>query len=87
MYIFTIFDCVSEKAGNVFTTETIGEAERQFHDAIKNAAAGSLFNSHPQDFSLHLLGEVDLKKLEIVNTKAQKICNGRVTEKSAVGVA
>ena len=41
-YIFTIYDTISEKAGNIFTTDTIGEAERQFNDALSNAQEGSL---------------------------------------------
>jgi len=77
MFIFTIFDRVSEKAGNIFCTETIGEAERQFHDALKNSQEGSLFRTHPQDFSLRLLGEFDDKKVEIVNTKSQEITSGK----------
>jgi hypothetical protein len=77
MYIFTIFDSVSEKAGNIFTTATIGEAERQFHDALENAQEGSLFSTHPEDFSLHLLGQFDESKMEIVDTKKQEITKGR----------
>jgi len=80
MKIFTIVDAVSEKAGNIFTTETIGEAERQFHDALKNSQPGSLFNTHPEDFSLILLGEFDEKTYEIVNTDAQKIAKGKSSE-------
>lgn len=76
-YIFTIYDRVSERPGNIFATETIGEAERQFHDALKNAQEGSLFRTHPQDFSLHLLGVFDPKLLEITETKTQKIANGK----------
>jgi len=75
-YLFTIVDAVSEKAGNIFQTETIGEAERQFHDALKNAQAGSLFHTHPQDFSLWLIGEFDDKAMEITNTEKRKITVG-----------
>lgn len=77
MKIFTIFDRVSEKAGNIFTCATIGEAERQFHDALENSQAGSLFRTHPQDFSLHLLGEFDEKSISITNAKSQEICAGK----------
>lgn len=77
MYIFTIVDKVSEKAGNIFTTETIGEAERQFHDAIANAVDGSLFKTHPQDFSLELLGEFDPKIVEITDTETKTITYGK----------
>ena len=77
MYIFTIYDRVSEKAGNIFTTSTIGEAERQFRDALENAQEGSLFRTHPQDFSLHLLGEFDETEMKIVDTKAQQITKGK----------
>jgi len=80
MYIFTIFDKVSEKAGNIFTTETIGEAERQFNDALKNAQEGSLFRTHPTDFSLHLVGQFDEKTLSIVDTKTQQITVGKNSE-------
>lgn len=83
MYIFTIYDRVSEKAGNIFTTSTIGEAERQFRDALENAQEGSLFRTHPQDFSLHLLGEFDQDNLSIVNTKSQEITKGFKPETSA----
>lgn len=76
-FIFTIYDRISEKAGNIFTTETIGEAERQFHDALKNAQPGSLFRTHPQDFSLHKLGEFDEKKLRIVSPQTTKIADGK----------
>ena len=84
MYIFTIFDSVSEKSGNIFTTETIGEAERQFHDALKNAQEGSLFRTHPEDFSLILLGEFDEKLMEIVDTKKQKISSGKPISETKV---
>ena len=77
MKIFTIFDKVSEKAGNIFTCATIGEAERQFYDALENSQAGSLFRTHPQDFSLHLLGEFDEKPISITNAKSQEICAGK----------
>lgn len=82
MYIFTIYDCVSEKAGNIFTTETLGEAERQFNDALTKSEVGSLFNSHPQDFSLHLLGEFDPKEFKITNTKSKKVATGKPHEDS-----
>lgn len=84
MYIFTIFDRVSEKAGNIFTTATIGEAERQFHDALQNSQEGSLFRTHPQDFSLRLLGEFDEKTVEIVDTKSQIITSGNPLTPAAV---
>lgn len=74
--IFTILDKVSEKPGNLFTAETVGEAERQFHDALKNAQEGSLFRTHPQDFSLHKIGEFDEKTLTITCTESQKIASG-----------
>lgn len=77
MYIFTIFDKTSEKAGNIFTTSTIGEAERQFHDALQNAQEGSLFRTHPEDFSLHLLGEFSETEMKIVDTKTQEITTGK----------
>ena len=84
MYIFTIFDSVSEKSGNIFTTETIGEAERQFHDALKNAQEGSLFRTHPEDFSLILLGQFDEKLMEIVDTKKKKISSGKPISETKV---
>jgi len=77
MFIFTIYDTVSEKAGNIFTTATIGEAERQFVDALQNAQEGSLFRTHPTDFSLHLLGEFDETEMKIINTKNQEIAKGK----------
>lgn len=77
MFIFTIYDRVSEKAGNIFTCATLGEAERQFHDALKNAQEGSLFRSHPEDFSLHKLGSFDEKLLEIVDVESVKVAVGK----------
>lgn len=78
-FIFTIVDRVSEKAGNIFTADTISEAERQFNDALKHATDGSLFKSHPEDFSLRLLGEFDDKSIEILNTKSVKITDGKAS--------
>ena len=77
MKIFTIFDRVSEKAGNIFCCATVGEAERQFHDALQNSQDGSLFRTHPQDFSLHYLGEFDEKSITITDTKSTQICAGK----------
>ena len=77
MFIFTIYDKISEKAGNIFTTSTIGEAERQFHDALDNAQDGSLFKTHPQDFSLHILGEFNEAEMKITDTKSQEITKGK----------
>ena len=79
-HIFTIYDTVSERAGNIFTTDTVGEAERQFHDALKTAQEGSLFRTHPQDFELKKLGEFDDKKVEIINTQSVIITKGQLPE-------
>lgn len=57
MYIFTIFDTVAQRGGNLFMTNTMGEAERQFTDAIVHAQDGSLFKTHPESFQLWFLGE------------------------------
>lgn len=78
MKIFTIFDRVSEKSGNIFTCSTIAEAERQFYDALKNAQTGSLFNTHPQDFTLFCLGEFDEKSISIVDYKPFEVCKGKL---------
>lgn len=75
--IFTIVDKVSEKAGNIFSVDTVAEAERQFHDALKNAPKGSLFESHPQDFSLIYLGDFDDKKYIIENNQSTVIAAGK----------
>lgn len=83
-FLFTIVDTVSEKAGNIFQTETIGEAERQFLDALKNAQEGSLFRTHPQDFVLMLLGSWDDKLYKIVDTDAKTIAKGLIPPPSAV---
>jgi hypothetical protein len=77
LHIFTIFDAVSEKSGNIFVTETIGEAERQFYDALKNAQEGSLFHSHPEDFSLIKLGEFDPQSVKIVATDTSRVAEGK----------
>lgn len=82
-HIFTIYDTVSERAGNIFCTDTVGEAERQFHDALKNAQEGSLFRTHPQDFQLKKLGEFDDKLVEISNTQSTVITKGQLPEVSA----
>lgn len=66
-YLFTIVDAISEKAGNIFTCDTIAEAERQFYDALKNAQDGSLFKTHPTDFSLMLVGQFNDKSFQIVD--------------------
>lgn len=83
MYIFTIRDQIAEKAGNIFMLDTLGEAERQFHDALANAQEGSLFRTHPQDFTLWLLGEFDPKTLEI-KPAAQQICSGKMKPETKV---
>lgn len=77
MYIFTIFDRVSEKAGNIFTCSTLAEGERQFIDALQNSQVGSLFRTHPDDFSLRLLGEFDPEKVEITDTKSVEVAKGQ----------
>lgn len=75
--IFTITDKVSEKAGNIFTNNTLAEAERQFHDALSTSAPGSLFKSHPQDFSLVYLGDFDDKTFSISNNQTTVIAVGK----------
>lgn len=75
--IFTITDAISEKAGNLFTAGTFAEAERQFHGALDNAAKGSLFESHPQDFSLVYLGDFCDKTFKISNNTTQVITSGK----------
>lgn len=77
MYIFTIYDNVAEKAGNLFITNTLAEGERQFHDALNTAQQGSLFNTHPENFSLIFLGEFDNVEKKIENTCSQEIAKGK----------
>ena len=65
--IFTIRDKVSENCGNIFTCNTVAEAERQFFDAILNAVPGSLFKSHPEDFFLIKIGDFNTETASIEN--------------------
>lgn len=74
--IFTIYDDVSKKAGNLFFADTIGEAERQFKDALIHAPEGSLFHTHPQDYRLVKVGEFDSKKPRITCMKHADILTG-----------
>lgn len=76
MYLFTIFDTVSKKAGNIFACATIGEAERQFNDALTTAQEGSLFRTHPQDFVLYKLAEFDQDDVKIHSVKKVEIAKG-----------
>lgn len=82
-FLFTIYDSVSKKPGPVFATFTIGEAERQFHDALQRSEKGSLFHSHPQDFSLRLLGEFDTEEVKITSTNSQIVATGQKSEPEA----
>jgi hypothetical protein len=59
MKIFTLYDLKSEKADKLFLANTIGEAERQFQDAITMAPEGNLLKSHPEHFDLYYLGDFD----------------------------
>lgn len=77
MLLFTIYDRISEKSGNIFACSTLGEAERQFHDALKNSDEGSLFRTHPQDFSLHAIGDFDEKSIKIINSDTFEVCKGK----------
>lgn len=76
MKIFTIRDRVSQKAGNIFTCANIGEAERQFKDALANSVEGSLFRSHPQDFDLYYLGDFDADTVQISNPQSTIVSEG-----------
>lgn len=80
MYIFTIYDSVAEKAGNLFITNTLAEGERQFHDALATAQEGSLFHTHPESFSLIFLGEFDNVEKKIQNVCSQEIAKGKTTD-------
>lgn len=75
--LFTIVDKISEKAGKPFIAETLGEAERTFTDALKHAPEGSLFNSHPQDFSLIYLGDFDDKNYSVSNPQTTVVAVGK----------
>ena len=57
-HIFTLLDTVSNKMGNIFITDTVGEAERQFKDAQKYSEDGSVLRTHPDDFALIKIGEL-----------------------------
>lgn len=77
MFIFTIYDTVAERAGNLFMTFTMSEAERQFKDAILSAQQGSLFNSHPESFQLWLVGEFDEHKPLVFDTRTTMVMEGK----------
>lgn len=55
--IFAIRDNKAEAFMQPLYFDTIGMAERAFSDAIN--APNSDFGMHPEDYSLHLLGEFD----------------------------
>lgn len=75
-YIFTLLDTVSNKMGNIFITDTVGEAERQFKDAQVYSEEGSVLRTHPDDFALVLLGEIDVLTQEIINVEKRLIAKG-----------
>lgn len=76
MYIFTLYDTTAKKAGPLFVTSTIGEAERQFKDAISRSDKASLISSHPECFQLTLLGEFDDNIPQITSTDSRAIVTG-----------
>lgn len=77
MKIFTIWDITAERAGPLFTMESFSEAERYFHDGLKNAQDGSLWKSHPQDFLLYCLGEYDGKTMIISDIQKTQVAAGK----------
>ncbi|UOF78948.1 DNA binding protein vP5 [Microviridae sp.] len=82
--IFTIYDLTAQRAGPLFTMESMTEAERYFHDGLKNAQEGSLWKSHPQDFVLYYLGEYDPKKLSISDICSTQVTVGKPLPSTAV---
>ena len=75
--IFTLLDKKTQRCDKLFTAATIAEAERQFQDAITLSPEHSLLRTHPQDFDLYLLGEIDITTPEIVSTEYKLIINGQ----------
>lgn len=77
MKVFTLYDKKSQKSDKLFLANTIGEAERQFQDAITMAPEGNLLKTHPQDFDLFLVGEfIDSAPALEGSIKGQLIVNG-----------
>ncbi len=77
MHIFTIYDTIAERAGNLFMTNTMAEAERQFKDAIIHAQDGSLFKTHPESFELYKIGKFDPSIPTIQDPDTQLIMKGK----------
>lgn len=77
MKIFTIIDSISGKAGNLFTAQSLAEAERQFHDALNFSDDKSLFKTHPEDFYLRFICDYDDLAGTVSNNNPTEVTRGR----------
>ena len=55
--LVAVFDQAAASFARPFAVPTIGLAERSFSDEVNRA--GSDMNAHPEDYSLHKVGEFD----------------------------
>jgi len=63
--VFAVFDCVSqEMTGPLFVMANDASARRVFQDGL--TSEGSMLASHPEDFSLCQLGELDTVTGELI---------------------
>jgi len=69
MNLYTILDTVANEYGPVFEAGNHGVAKRAFRQMLSKEV------THPDEYSLYCIGEVDKKSLKLTN-KIEVVCNG-----------
>ena len=74
--LFLLHDSKSETYASPTVHPAKGQAIRAFADAI-NANDGGVISSHPEDFTLFIIGEFDPRTgaITLLETK-ESVCNG-----------
>lgn len=57
--VFSVFDTKLAVFGNPWFDQRVESAIRAFTDAVNSPGDNNMWNKHPEDFSLYLLGEFD----------------------------
>lgn len=71
--VFAVQDVVAKVYGSPMLFTHVGEATRDFGDAVKNPK--TMISAHPEDYRLYCLGEFDDVKGIFTTHDPEMVCN------------
>ena len=58
-YVCAVFDSAVQAFGQPFFVPALGAALRSFSDEVNRKASDNALSQHPEDYTLHALGQFD----------------------------